>query len=612
MKELENFVNDVVESQKDNLLMFEAMDNMDSMYWNLPKELSGLKWIHKMISADPHVALKDGSNLFAALVPKLRVKPLGPLGTDNAVAENIERALIQNIKNAFRRKTRLQSKIIKSAIKYDRVAFQTVYLPHQDKLAGVFKDNDKKRRHAYRFGDFAVLPRNAASVFPVRNDWMKLEGVVFRQVMSNVDVESFWGDKASAYQKRLGLKKNAGLEYATVYDYWDFDKRVVWVSPQGDNQTIQPPDYQEKAILLEEDNDLDFIPWVVEDGGSQLEPLLYSIYKTGQWDDMNIIDTLSMSETIAYSAAPRLKIISPNPEGIDPDYKEPGRPLRMMPGEDAQAMAPPPLDTALIQQYNELRSRVTKSTISNIVQSGDIKSGTAFATLQKQVELGVKNLNPYKELAEESIAELAYQMLHWLKDSEKPLTANADKAEGIDQINQPLLMNVEDLDIQVELTADLPVDQVARVNAAGMARQQIGISQYEAMDEVGIEDPEAEIAKKKKEDVADVQHQIELENLQRENARQQMLKDAEVQGASQGIAQMAAQQVMQQAQQTPPPQGGNPPTLAEQQRNPQLQNQQAQNRGVNPGGQGFNTQRGGSPSSLAAPESNANANLGRE
>jgi hypothetical protein len=615
IKDIQTLTQDRIEQERSNLDMFRAMDDMDYMWWSLPAPLQGLNWIRKAVSSDPHDALRDGTRLFASMFPTLNVKPQGPTEGDLKKANDIERALKTIVKKALRRKSRLQARIIKHAMKYDRVSFQVVYLPHQDKVAGIFSNNDKKRKHAFRFGDFAIVVRNPQSVFPIYNDWMKLDGVIFRQVMTINELNAFWGDRALKFNKRMALKKNQGLEYATIYDYWDFDRHVVWASPQGKKGDVQEPTATENSIILGEENELDFIPWVVEDGDQeQLEPLLYSIYKGGQWDDMNILDTLSLSEVIAYSAAPRGKKSGVNPEEIGVDYTEPGRDVELMPGEEYTPIPPPQMDRAVREMYQDIRARVNKSTISNIVQTGDIKSGTAFASLNKLVELGVKSLNPYKELSEEAMAELCYQIMYWLKFAGKPLVATAQLPGGaIADINQDVDMNIEDLDIQVELSADLPIDQVQRVNAAGMARQTLGTSKELGMTSIGIEDPKEEFEKKKQEDLADLEHQINLENIQKANARDQLLLDAEANGMAQGIAQAAAQQAAAAAQQGQQgQQGGGPPSLAQQQRNPQQQQAQAEQRGSPiPGGPGFSPPQGGQSPSAAAPEAVANSNQQR-
>jgi hypothetical protein len=57
--------------------MFRAMDAMWQGEWSLPQELANLRWIHKVVSTDPHDAVRAGSRVLSAIAPRIKVYPMG-------------------------------------------------------------------------------------------------------------------------------------------------------------------------------------------------------------------------------------------------------------------------------------------------------------------------------------------------------------------------------------------------------------------------------------------------------------------------------------------------------------------------------------------------------
>ena len=47
--------------------MFRAMDAMWQGDWSLPQELAELRWIHKVVSTDPHDAVRAGSRVLSSV-----------------------------------------------------------------------------------------------------------------------------------------------------------------------------------------------------------------------------------------------------------------------------------------------------------------------------------------------------------------------------------------------------------------------------------------------------------------------------------------------------------------------------------------------------------------
>jgi len=267
-----------------------------------------------------------------------------------------------------------------------------------------------------------------------------------------------------------------------------------------------------------ERHDLGFLPWVAKVGGTTLEddsahqrvPLLYSVYQAGQWDTQNIVETLMTSEVIAYASAPRLKVEGPT-DSVEVDYGEPGRPAYVPPGHDLHQMAPPLLDQSLALVADRIGSRIGKSTVARILQTGDFPSGTAFATLNLATQSGIKALMPYKELAEQALADVFTQMLYWIDYEGKPVVAFGRGRDdpGAHHTIHPKDFDVENVFVDVELTADVPTDRMARINAASLAVRELGYSRERALEQIGETDPQVIMAQAREEEREEVEFEIE-------------------------------------------------------------------------------------------------------
>src|SRR3989304_5588338 len=156
--------------------MLRAMDDMWHNRWALPPNVAGLKWIHKVVSSDPHDAIRAGTRVLSSVAPRLTVHPLGAGEGGRARAEQIERGLGWNFPNASRRgRASVLRDVVFSALLYDEVVAQVVYLPQQIEAMKQFKVESLLRAHeggrsnlrldaAKRFGPFAIIVRNPQQV----------------------------------------------------------------------------------------------------------------------------------------------------------------------------------------------------------------------------------------------------------------------------------------------------------------------------------------------------------------------------------------------------------------------------------------------------------------
>ena len=580
-EDLVYLVNSMIRKDADNLRMMQEMDNMWHGNWSLPEALSGLRWIRKTVSSDPHDAVRAGTRVLSSVSPRLKMTPLAPNDEDREKTGRIERALSWHLDNAFRRRGRPLHDIVRHAILYDKCAVQVVHLDTQIKATEAFKGNTRRLEYARRHGPFTINVRNPKDVHAEWSDWMP-ERVVYRSIRPVNEVVDFWGTNSKELKKAASRKKGEGMEYVTIYDYTDMNMRKVWAILQNHNTGYVEPD-QDGVVLLEEKNELDFLPWVIKDGGEQLIPLLYSVYKTGQWETQNVVETLMTSEVIAYASAPRLKIEGPT-DNVDIDYGEPGRIAHVPPAHELTEMLPPQFDQSLQAISEIIQTRISKSTVPNVIQTGDFPSGTAYATLNLATQSGVKALNPYKELAQETIAEVARHMLYWINEAGEEVVSfvQPDERQNSEQayIN-PNEYDVNNLYIEVELTADVPTDRMARINAAVTAKDKLKYSNYRSLEDINVPDPLLEMKNWEDEMRRENEFQMELlrerATVEREEQLKTMQAQMELQLQQQQQMMQMQQQQAQQAQQQGGGQGGG--ELREQLRNMETQHRFARNRG---------------------------------
>lgn len=546
------------EKRNDNNNAYDKMDHND---WDAPPKLRELVWFRKFISQDPHDAISAGTRVLSALDERLTLQPLADNQETKSRANEIERALKWQMSQVNRRRQgSVVRSVVRSALKYDEVIAQVIDLDEQIKNKKIFEGDTKREEAARRHGRFIVVIHHPNDVHVMHSNLMP-EAVLLAQFRKAKEVEKEWGKKAGP-RLREAAEEDRDIRY---YDYMDYDVHVVWVEDKMGGH--------EEEILREE-HKLPFLPWVARIGGDTMErdiehrrrPMLYPIMKSGAWQTQNLVQSLKISETIAYAMAPRMKEEGPQVESTtEVDYGEPGRVAKVTPANVLAQLSPPGLDPGLHEVSREIQAGITKSTVSNVLQGGDVPAGTAFATLNLATQTAVGALKPAKELAEFALADVYELFLLWMHYTKKDIEAYG--MGKYSDVGKQYLIEWDEIDPQriylsVELTPDVPLDRMQRGNVAMMMVQSGIYPKERALEEMGVTDPDVAMKQVFFERLLDAELQriIQLQSLQ---------------------DQMAIQQ--QQAY--------------EQQAMASLQNQMA---GA-PGGPGFNPEMGGLPPQMAAP-----------
>jgi hypothetical protein len=491
---------------------------------------------------------------------RLKKQPYAPNEANKEKANADEQNLKWQLKNVNRvRPTTVEADMVKSALLYMAVAAHVVDLQHQVKVYEKMGRDPKRLKYAMKRSRFVVNTYNPRSVH-VRRSTYGVEAVLLRQKRPLSELASEFPDVEKLKSKEDKL--------VTYNDFTDLEDRCIWVSDY---------DFGSPLVILMKPSphELDFFPWIAMMGGSTLEdepqyqyhPMLFSIYQQGAWDAQNIVGTLMMSDTIARSAGPRYAEEGPMPDSItDINYTAPTQIAKVTPGNALRELAQRPVDPALTQVYQWLSGNNAKSTVSRVLQGGDMPAGvTAFSSINLLTQTAVGALKPAKALAERGLSEMFTLMLHWTKHTGTPLYAYGT---GKKDYGTNYVINADEIDpgaiyLEVSLTPDVPVDRLQQANAAQMLSP-FGYPNERVLEDVGVDD--ASEAMQTWYIEQRIKHLFEME------------KQADM-----TQMQMGARMAMQ-----------------EQQQEAQMEAQQEAMQGPIPGGPGFAPRQGGSSPVMAA------------
>jgi len=558
---------------------FRAYDQMYHNDWSLPPGIQELKWVRKVISSDPYDAVAAGTRVLSTLMPHIKIQPTFNNQATKEKANEWERNLKWQLKSANRRRQGgIVRDVVKSALLYDEVVMNVIDLDYQIEQKDLFKGNTKREKAARRYGRYMVNTYHPGDVI-VRYSNLMSEAVLLVQKKDALLVMDEWGDLA----KKLQKLQEADDRTVTLYDYTDYDYRCVWAE-YGPGSGAGGDAFE---ILNPDKHDMPFLPWVAMVGGSTMEsnekhkrqPILYSIYTGGAWETQNVVKSLYTSEVISRSAAPRFKQEGASQLDAEVDYGDPTKIAKVPPGSTLQELRPPEIDKALAEIDDRIAGSIDKSTVSRILQGGDVPSGTAFATLNLATQTAVGALKPAKDLSEKALAEMFTQMLLWVEYTGVSLDAyGSDK----DDRGKQYRIEADEIEpsaiyIDVELVPDVPTDRQQRANTAALMVGSIDYPKELALEDVGVEDPQDAMKQRAKEKLYEsmVDNEIQRQQLATQMEFQTMMQQQQM------AMQMAAEQSANSPMMRGPGPGGN---------------------GSTPGGQGYNPAMSGLPAQMGAPQ----------
>lgn len=531
-------------------IAFDAYRQMYHSGWDLPDAVRNIEWIQKVVNADCYDAIQTGMRILATIPLSLTYQPLAPGQQNKERAGNIERVLKWNLMSANRRRSRsVEAEIAKNALLYDMAAVQVVDLQYQINEKKKLKLSAKREEEALAHGRFMMVPYDSRSVFAEWSNLM-LERVLIVQHKHAYEIVDEWGTAASKYPDLVNLADEPyGRDWVTFYDYYDDSTRSSWCA-QGRRWEVPYAEGHQRWILNHGNSPTPFIPFAIR-GGTMLEtnsvhafqPLLYPVYATGAWDIKNIVRSLEVSEVIAHTGSPRLAEEGPNQQVGQVDYMSPDRVVKMPPGNTLRQIQPAAIDAALGNVDALLSAQIHKSTISEVLQGGDLPSGTAFATLNLMTQTAVGVLKPYQYLSEKVLADMFGLMMRWTAFTEVDLYGYGTGGEdtGAEYVIRSDEVEPNAIYLTVELHPDTPTDKGQKITAAVQAVQGLDMSRETGLEEIGIEDPQMELKRRASELI--FEHEM---NLEFDQERLEM--EARVQIATQGAMMEMEKAMAEQAQ----------------------------------------------------------------
>ena len=504
---------EIIKGDKARNALFEKIDAMIELDYQLPKAMSDMKWMRKIVSTDPLSAITTGRRTLATVKPSVFLQPLNAKQLAADQANETEQVLLWQLKQSGKRsKKNLIGDVVESGLRYDMIVANVIPLAWQLKpkmRKGIV--SELRYMAAKKLGGFLVMVENPKDVH-ARFSALGLESVLTEKVMLAQDVIKFYGKDAKSLIEEMKDHMDQDM-WVTVFDSWDYDERVVYCSSATTSDKRAEPS-EMKHQIIKAKMDLPFLPWVIEEGGTSLSrqadhgfrPILGPIAHTNMWETQNIARSLAFAEAIAYSAAPRAIIYSYADETIRIDYGDINKPVILKPGEEYKPIDPPAIDENLLHVFDRTGAEIDKLTGIKNLANLDPPSGTAFATVNAVIKAATSALDPAKELAQDALAGVFKAMLLWSEHTGENLSGFTSQEEGSNKVTKKASeIDADQIFIDVELSAHVPTDRLQRINAASQLNQQLNFSLVDAYRELDISNPEEIIGRWQQEQLTDAE-----------------------------------------------------------------------------------------------------------
>lgn len=591
-----------------------AYERMARLNYKLPDPIRDWEWIRPIISTAPYDALRGVTRALSNLDEKVNIHPacvlkaLGGQATDSSqaareLANEWESILEWQSRRASKRRQAFRSSIVYSAALYHEVVGRLIHVPTQLELTGA---SESRSKAALRFGDWAIQLVDPKTVSIEYSEYMP-ERVVSAQVRIAQEIVDFWGDRASLIRdKIIEDPEHASMEYVE-FDYTDIENRMVWAVEGSSETSVE----QEGFMILEPEpwhkdlsgDPVPFIPWIAVAGGidvdmapeHQRKPLLYPVYQAEQWAINNIFGTILMSKALSEAGAPRDVIQGPGSDDVEIEYDGPAGRVNLTQFQQYERIQNLGLDPSLREVFDRLEGAIQRATVADVLVTGQPLSGEqAYASFQLQVQTAIASLGDFRDIGQSFYEQMYEKMLlmsHYLGKDIQGYGEDTKK-----YVIDSEKINPDALYIDVELTPDVPIDRMQRINAAiQLASSDLAYSPKRAMEMLGETDPEGAFREWKlwQLDLADFRGRLRGIEMEASGELEQAIMQAAQQIVEQEVAQI--QEIGRQSRENPEAMGGfgemaNPAD-------------RTRPRGGVPGveGGGFDTGMGGEPAITANP-----------
>ncbi len=479
--EAQEVASEMLATEKDNISLYHEVDDIYNMKSTLTPELGALDYVHDSVTTDPHDAIRAGMRVYSSLEPSMKIEPKGRNEDTKQRYNDLETWVKHQYYLASFRGKNTTDAVLLSAIKYDIVVGQVEYLPWTEQM-GLSGVHPNQVLATERYGQFVVNIFHPSNAFARFNKYGPA-AVLIRNVITVRQAIQDWGVAGKKLDKASMPEVNKEKKYVTIYDYNDYDQRIVWGVFQDSKREVSDPT-GDSVLMMKKKHDLPFLNFVVERGseGDDRVPLLHSIIKAKQYETMNALDTAVITEALSMSWAPRYAIMGPNGEQVRVIYGNPGKPIILDEGQTIQELRPPVLDVGLLSLAQEQQMRMDKSTVSRVLQGAPVPGGTAYQTINLSTKSAIKALMPYKNLSERAMGGVAYDMLKWKHYTKDEIEFMEETITGDD-------VPINRIIIKVKLTEDVTIDHQAIVTTMVQLVQVLGMPKEKALEYAGENDP---------------------------------------------------------------------------------------------------------------------------
>lgn len=547
---------EAIRNDNDRDTLYQKIHEAAAGIFENPPELKALPWIkdRKFVTTAPGDALQAAIRTFAARLPKIEVQPLSEDPAEYDRTEQLEELM----KWEFTRMNRLGAKsphwkIVEYAMKYCAVAIETAYLPY----LYADKKNDPRVKEILRSRNFRWTVHDPSNIHVRESDDI-LEAVVNCQVMTLQQLIDRFGMDHPGVIELIGdndLDAKALTKTYSMYDYTDWDARVIWVADNRGSYTID----REAPVGVEfmrKERSISFLPWVFVDNQ---EPILRHMVDAELWQNVNILRTMQFSKAVDMVAHPEYWIQTPDGtlRGVTIDNQNPNQPLVTGPGAQVHQLRPPAIDPQLSQLTAAAEQEVFRTTVAQILASVETYAGTQnFSVVNAMLSAAIAQLSLAQMVAERAETAAIIHQFRWIDETDIPMVGYrvTTKGEGRER-GREIAVRRTDFDpdylyVTVTLNPATVMDKQTEINNAINKVERLGMSNRMAWEELGIENYELSQSQKTEEMLYMAQIQSKAKEIMMRpemQARQAQMQQAQMmQQGQQGVdqTQFAAQQGM--------------------------------------------------------------------
>lgn len=483
--------------------MQKDFEEASQLRYTLPEPLDRLNWVIPFKSTMPFVALRGGTRALSGLRIRPTIHPItvGKVVSEDATKEQVanywETVLEWELGRAMRRVPNFQESVIWNSLVYDEICAQIIHLPTQIENLKTIDADTARHESALTYGNFAIRVVDPKTVHSRWSDYM-LEAVANITVMNAQKIVDFWGERrAKEIAKRIKDDPAHAFESYVHVDYFDLESRAVWVV-KGDNEEVVKQGAGD-MIVEPSKNPYPFIPWAISIGGTNTEaaiehrrkPLLYPVIQAEQWLITNIVGTLGLSQAVAESNAPLHELHGSGAQNILIDHRRPGGVIYTAQHQTYQRLQRGDIDPGIQTMLAKYESDMNASTLPRVLVTAEAQPGESYSGYNLRVQTAIGALLPFKRTAERLYDQIARILLLYTHYSGTALEGYGENEDGEYKkyVINPEEINPRVIEVQNELSPDVPIERGQMINNAVAMAERLNYSPIKTLEFMGESDP---------------------------------------------------------------------------------------------------------------------------